>query len=301
VACGWAPWSAGRVRGRPWRQAVAPVYASTAHDRAPVAAQVRRAATRRSAPRCGRGDSRYACMQGRPDKRSYLAPSPSTPPAVFPSSPDSGYACMQGSPTTGRPPAGCPRRLCSRGPACIVGVALDAARHSAPGGAADSRPLQPGRHRPPAQVSTSSRPTTGSRGGRNWRDPHTGFPRTGRPGARRGHRRRGRGGRRRRSVCPGSQFCGALCSTGWRSRSGERPDGERGGNREDQHCRVRVPAGVRRRPFGLPGPVHAERICRSPCTGRVEAHHRVVSTTTVPLPLLEDPTSGRAGATVHSL
>ena len=40
--------------------------------------------TRCSAPRCGRGNGRYAYMQGRPDKRSYLAPSPSTPRAVFP-------------------------------------------------------------------------------------------------------------------------------------------------------------------------------------------------------------------------
>ena len=154
------------------------------------------------------------------------------------------------------------RRLCSRGPACIVGVPLDAAWHSAPGCAADGRLLQCGRHRPPAQVSTSSRPTTGSRGGMGLEGSAHAIP-PNRPS----ERSPGTSAARARGKTVASPpvqapSCGALCSTRSRSRSGERPDGERGGNREDQHCRVRLPAGVRRRPFGLPGLVHAERRSR---------------------------------------
>ena len=49
-------------------------------------------------------------------------------------------------------------------------------------------------------------------------------------GARRRHRRRRRAGRRSASSCAQAPRCGSRCSTDSRSRSGARPDGERGSN-----------------------------------------------------------------------
>ena len=61
--------------------------------------------------------------------------------------------------------------------------------------------------------------------------PHTGTPANRPPGsARRRHRRRRGAGRRSASLCVQAPRCGARCSTGSRSCSGERPDGERGRN-----------------------------------------------------------------------
>ena len=95
-------------------------------------------------------------------------------------------------------------------------------------------PAPEGRHRQQAQASTSWRPTTGSCGGvglegiRRRGLPQT--PQTGRPERSPRHRGRRRAGRRSASLCVEAPRCGARCSTGSRSCSGERPDGERGRN-----------------------------------------------------------------------